>query len=669
MTRLITRDATFRPAVWRSAAVVDEVPFNRPRIVGDELDYVRRAIEAGHTSSGGPFTRAAAELLRDWHKSADVLLTTSCTDALEMVAMLLEIEPGDVVVVPSFTFTSTALAFARAGATLRFADIEPRTLGLDPASVAELLGPEVKAVVTVNYAGVPCDLDDLVSVIDGRTDLVENNAHGLFGRHRGRPLGTFGRFSTLSFHETKNFFCGEGGALVVRDAADVERAHVLADKGALVLRVPLGHDESVDALRGRDFLHSWSSVSGYYWMEYRAPGLPLLMALPFRVLGASSLVARLVVTCCGLALIILTWAIARRLASPAAGITAAASLCLTTGVMSSSTMVLADVPGAAFSLAAVFVFLIECQSGRLRWSPIVVPLLATTAAGTIAATWLVTMTTLLTQHRSPLQANSDLIGSKGLTAASGWREFSELITPFEPQSFPYWNRATLALTLTLFGLAAAIVVGIVDRNARRGIAIGLGVGAITLAGLLSTAGKVDHNYLVMPAPCLAIVVGVGMAGAMRGASAVLRPTSRGAVAIGALAAALVFVGVLATVTTQVEQTHLQYAGFDWLRELAVETGQELGPGCIVITSCTPQVGWYSNCKVAPMEWPTITVDNVTGTPEFAVLLADVLESLRGYLQVPLNGSSALFVVEGASASPQRMSCDRRQPCTSGCSPS
>ncbi len=213
------------------AAVVDEVPFNRPRIVGDELDYVRRAIDAGHTSSGGPFTRAAAELLRDWHKSADVLLTTSCTDALEMVAMLLEIEPGDVVVVPSFTFTSTALAFARAGATLRFADIEPRTLGLDPASVAELLGPEVKAVVTVNYAGVPCDLDGLVSVIVGRTDLVEDNAHGLFGRHRGRPLGTFGRFSTLSFHETKNFFCGEGGALVVRDAADVERAHVLADKG------------------------------------------------------------------------------------------------------------------------------------------------------------------------------------------------------------------------------------------------------------------------------------------------------------------------------------------------------------------------------------------------------------------------------------------------------
>ncbi len=460
---------------------------------------------------------------------------------------------------------------------------------------------------------------------------------------------------------------------------------------ALALRVPLGHDESVYALRGRDFLHSWSSVSGYYWMEYRAPGLPLLMALPFRVLGASSLVARLVVTCCGLALIILTWAIARRLASPAAGIAAAASLCLTTGVMSSSTMVLADVPGAAFSLAAVFVFLIECQSDRLRWSPIVVPLLAfvatlcrfgapigfapalaavgaiggigwvrrrewrqlallaTTAAGTIAATWLVTMTTLLTQHRSPLQANSDLIGSKGLTAASGWREFSELITPFEPQSFPYWNRATLALTL--FGLAAAIVVGIVDRHARRGIAIGLGVGAITLAGLLSTVGKVDHNYLVMPAPYLAIVVGVGLAGAMRGARAVLRRTSRGAVAIGALAAALVFVGVLATVTTQVEQTHLQYAGFDRLRELAVETGQELGPGCIVITSYTPQVGWYSNCKVAPMEWPTISVDNVTGTPEFAVLLADVLESLRGYLQVPLDGSSALFVVEGGKRQP------------------
>jgi dTDP-4-amino-4,6-dideoxygalactose transaminase len=213
------------------AAVVDRVPFNLPRVVGSELDYIGKAIDGGHTSSGGPFTRAVCDLLREWHGSADVLLTTSCTDALEMAAMLLDIQPGDVVVVPSFTFTSTALAFARAGATLRFADIEPRTLGLDPLSVAPLMGPEVRAVVTVNYAGVACDLDGLDAVIGGGAELIEDNAHGLFGRHRGQPLGTFGRFSTLSFHETKNFFCGEGGALVVRDQADVERAHVLLDKG------------------------------------------------------------------------------------------------------------------------------------------------------------------------------------------------------------------------------------------------------------------------------------------------------------------------------------------------------------------------------------------------------------------------------------------------------
>jgi dTDP-4-amino-4,6-dideoxygalactose transaminase len=207
--------------------------FNRPTLEGDELAYVRQAVEGGHTSSSGPFAARAAATLRDEIGAADVLLTTSCTAALEMSGLLLDLQPGDTVIVPSFTFVTTALAFVRAGARLVFADIEQETLGIDPASVAELLDERVRAVVAVHYAGVGCDLDGLGKVLSSapRTDLIEDNAHGLFGRYRDRPLGGFGRFATLSFHETKNFVCGEGGALVLNDPADVERAHVLYDKG------------------------------------------------------------------------------------------------------------------------------------------------------------------------------------------------------------------------------------------------------------------------------------------------------------------------------------------------------------------------------------------------------------------------------------------------------
>ncbi len=210
----------------------EPIPFNRPCLAGRELEYIAEAVAGGHSASSGPFTRRAGRLLRELHGADDVLLTTSCTDALEMAAMLVGIQPGDVVVVPSFTFTSTALAFAREGARLRFADIERRTLGIDPDHLEALLDDRVRAVVVVHYAGVPCELDRIVPICESRgIPLIEDNAHGLFATHRGRPLGTFGRMSTLSFHETKNFICGEGGALVLNDARDVEAAHVLLDKG------------------------------------------------------------------------------------------------------------------------------------------------------------------------------------------------------------------------------------------------------------------------------------------------------------------------------------------------------------------------------------------------------------------------------------------------------
>lgn len=209
------------------------IPFNRTAVEGRELDYVQQSITGGHPASGGQFSARAAGIIAEVTGAEEVLLTTSCTSALELSAMLVGVGPGDTVVVPSFTFTTTALAFVRQGARLVFCDIEPTTLGLDPAHLATLLDDTVRAVVVVHYAGVGCDLDGIRAVLADRPDisLVEDNAHALLGTYQGRPLGSFGRFASQSFHETKNFVCGEGGALLLNDAGDVDRARVLYDKG------------------------------------------------------------------------------------------------------------------------------------------------------------------------------------------------------------------------------------------------------------------------------------------------------------------------------------------------------------------------------------------------------------------------------------------------------
>lgn len=210
-----------------------EIPFNIASIEGRELEYIGESIRGGHTSSGGSFSKRAARILQEETGAEEVMLTTSCTAALELTALLLDFEPGDTVIVPSYTFTATALAFARQGARLVFCDIEPHTLGLDPEHLATLLDDRVRAVVPVHYAGVACDMEGIAGVLADRPDImvIEDNAHGLFGRYRGRPLGSLGRFAAQSFHETKNFVCGEGGALLVNDPRDVDRARVLYDKG------------------------------------------------------------------------------------------------------------------------------------------------------------------------------------------------------------------------------------------------------------------------------------------------------------------------------------------------------------------------------------------------------------------------------------------------------
>jgi dTDP-4-amino-4,6-dideoxygalactose transaminase len=216
-----------------AADELPEIPFNRPAIEGRELEYVQEAIRDGHTSAGGAFAARTSKLLAEHTGAEEALMTTSCTTALELSAMLLDLQPGDTVIVPSFTFTTTALAFARQGAGLLFCDIERQTLGLDPEHLATLLDDSVRAVVVVHYAGIACDIEGIRDVLASRPDivLIEDNAHGLFGSWNGEPLGSLGRMASLSFHETKNFVCGEGGALLLNSPDDVARAKVLYDKG------------------------------------------------------------------------------------------------------------------------------------------------------------------------------------------------------------------------------------------------------------------------------------------------------------------------------------------------------------------------------------------------------------------------------------------------------
>jgi dTDP-4-amino-4,6-dideoxygalactose transaminase len=208
------------------------IPFNRAYISGNELQYIAEAIANGHISGNGPFTRRCEALLQEIVGSRRALLTTSCTDALEMAALLLDIHPGDQVIVPSYTFVSSINAFVLRGALPVFADIRPDTLNLDETRLEALITPRTRAIVVIHYAGVGCEMDVILEIARRHgVPVVEDNAQGLFARYRGRPLGSFGALAAVSFHETKNVGCGEGGALLVNDAAYVERAEIIQEKG------------------------------------------------------------------------------------------------------------------------------------------------------------------------------------------------------------------------------------------------------------------------------------------------------------------------------------------------------------------------------------------------------------------------------------------------------
>lgn len=234
------------------------IPFNRSSLEGRELEYIFDTIRIGQVAGDQTYSRKCQKLLQVELDTRCALVTTSCTHALEMAAILLGIQPGDEVIVPSFTFVSTANAFALHGARPVFCDIRPDTLNLDETRLESVITDRTKAIVPVHYAGVGCEMDAISEIAKRRgVAVIEDNAHGLFGRYRGRMLGTLGTFATQSFHETKNITCGEGGALIVNDDRYVERAEIIREKGTNRARF----------FRGQVDKYSWVDLGSSYVMS------------------------------------------------------------------------------------------------------------------------------------------------------------------------------------------------------------------------------------------------------------------------------------------------------------------------------------------------------------------------------------------------------------------
>ncbi len=231
------------------------IPFNKPCVVGPELTYVGQAVAGGHASGDGPFTRRAQALMEGRFGAQRVLLTTSCTAALEMAALLCGLGPGDEVILPSYTFVSTANAVVLRGATPVFVDIRPDTLNIDERLIEAAITPRTRAIFPVHYAGVACEMDEIMAIASRHGLLVvEDAAQGVFAKYKDRWLGSIGHLGCYSFHETKNFSCGEGGALVINDRSLEKRAEILRDKGT----------NRSQFLRGQVDKYTWVDVGSSY---------------------------------------------------------------------------------------------------------------------------------------------------------------------------------------------------------------------------------------------------------------------------------------------------------------------------------------------------------------------------------------------------------------------
>lgn len=255
-----------------------KVLFNRPSRLGSEMQYMSAALENNRIAGGGSFTQEVQGILEKELGVEKAFLTTSCTAALEMAALLLNIQPGDEVIVPSFTFVSVGNAFALRGARPVFADIRNDTLNIDEASLERHINRRTKAIVVMHYAGIGCEMDSILELAARHSlPVVEDNAHGLFGKYKGRALGSFGCLATQSFHETKNFTCGEGGALLLNESEFIPRAEVVWEKGTNRLRF----------MRGQVEKYTWVDLGSSYLLA------DLLAAFLLAQLEARSEIQRL----------------------------------------------------------------------------------------------------------------------------------------------------------------------------------------------------------------------------------------------------------------------------------------------------------------------------------------------------------------------------------------
>jgi len=234
------------------------IPFNAPPVVGSKLEYMQSAMASGKLCGDGGFTRRCQQWMEQRFGSKKVLLTPSCTASLEMAALLIDLQPGDEVIMPSYTFVSTANAFVLRGATIVFVDIRPDTLNIDESKIEAAITEKTRAIVPVHYAGVACEMDTIMALAaKHQLWVIEDAAQGVMSRYKGRALGTIGHIGCFSFHETKNYTAGgEGGATLINDAALVERAEIIREKGT----------NRSQFFRGQVDKYTWRDIGSSYLM-------------------------------------------------------------------------------------------------------------------------------------------------------------------------------------------------------------------------------------------------------------------------------------------------------------------------------------------------------------------------------------------------------------------
>ncbi|MDF2785695.1 MAG: TDP-4-oxo-6-deoxy-D-glucose aminotransferase [Pantoea eucrina] len=234
------------------------IPFNAPPVVGTETDYMQSAMASGKLCGDGGFTRRCQQWMEQHFGSKKVLLTPSCTASLEMAALLINIAPGDEVIMPSYTFVSTANAFVLRGATIVFVDVRPDTMNIDETQIEAAITPKTRAIVPVHYAGVACEMDTIMALAaKHQLYVIEDAAQGVMSQYKGRALGTIGHIGCFSFHETKNYTAGgEGGATLINDAALTERAEIIREKGT----------NRSQFFRGQVDKYTWRDIGSSYLM-------------------------------------------------------------------------------------------------------------------------------------------------------------------------------------------------------------------------------------------------------------------------------------------------------------------------------------------------------------------------------------------------------------------